>query len=404
MIVSRILLAGVLTLGLGIAIGWWMARDWTNDRPPEESTEAASDVLYWYDPMRPEVHFDKPGPSPFMDMALVPKYGTGKDGGGISISPRVTQNLGVRTAPVRAVEIAPRMTVTGSVAIDERSRVTVSTRAAGWLERLDVRAAGDAVRRGQRVAGLYSPDLLAAQEEFLLALRTDDAALLPAARRRLALLGIGSGQVQRIASRGAPERQIEILAPIDGVVTELPVQEGVALSTGMPVVTLADLSQVWVFAEVPESQGAWLQVGQIVEIGLADPRADLTQGRVDYLYPELSPATRTIRVRILVPNDKFALRPGMTTRVTIAGEPRNALVIPTEALIRSGMRSAVILADGDGQFRPVAVESGVEQGDQTEILEGLKAGEKVVVSGQFLIDSEANLRGALERLLPGEGR
>lgn len=404
MITPRILLIAALALCVGLAIGWWLHRGTAGSAGSDKPAEAVSDVLYWYDPMRPEVHFDKPGTSPFMDMALVAKRGASKDDGGIAISPRMTQNLGVRTALAEDLAIAPRVTVTGSVAVDERSRVTVNARAAGWIERLDVRATGDAVLRGQRVAGLYSPDLLAAQEEFLLALRSDDAPLIAAAERRLGLLGLSSSQVQRIASRRKAERQVDVLAPINGVVTELPVQEGAALSAGMPIMLLADLAQVWVLAEVPESQAGWLKAGQTAEIALAGSRSDPVLGRVDYLYPELSTATRTVRVRILVPNSKLTLRPGMTTRVIIAGESRNVLAIPGEALIRSGDRAAVILAESGGRFRPVAVESGVEQGEQVEIRRGLKTGDRVVVSGQFLIDSEANLRNALERLLPGEGQ
>jgi Cu(I)/Ag(I) efflux system membrane fusion protein len=187
-----------------------------------------------------------------------------------------------------------------------------------------------------------------------------------------------------------------------GVVTELLVREGASVAAGTPIVNLADLSRVWVIAAVPEAQGAWLKAGQSAVVTLASPGAVPIEGRVDYLYPELSAETRTTRVRILVQNDSLALRPGMSARVTIRGESRTALVVPSEALIRSGERTAVILADGEGQFRPVAVTAGLEQGEQTEITSGLKAGERVVVSGQFLIDSEANLRGALDRLLPGE--
>ncbi len=396
---TRNLLTAAVMLAVGIAIGWWL------NRPAAQGPGAgapAADILYWYDPMRPEAKFDKPGASPFMDMALVPKYAASRDDEGISISPQVVQNLGVRTAPATQKTVAPRVTVTGTIAVDERRLAVVSTRAAGWLERLDVRATGDTVRRGQRLGALYSPDLLAAQEEFLLALRANDRALIPAARRRLELLGMTNGQLERIESRDAPERQVEIVAPISGVVTELLVRQGAALTAGMPIVNLADLSRVWVLAEVPETQGTWLRAGQSAEVTLADPQALPVQGQLDYLYPELSAATRTTRVRIVVPNEQRALRPGMSARVVIHGEPRPAVVVPTEALIRSGERTVVILALPEGQFRPVAVEIGGEQGEETEVRGGLKAGEQVVVSAQFLIDSEANLRGALTRLLPGE--
>jgi Cu(I)/Ag(I) efflux system membrane fusion protein len=396
------LLAGVVLLGAGISLGWWLNRSPVQDNAADATAKGPGDVLYWYDPMRPEVKFDKPGQSPFMDMTLLPKYRASAGEDGIAINPRVTQNLGVRTTPVMAAPVMPRVTVTGTVAVDERRLAVVTTRAGGWIERLAVRAVGDPVKRGQRLGALYSPDLLAAQEEFLLGIRSGDQLLIPAARRRLELLGVTSGQLDRIARRGVPDRQIEIVAPMGGVVTELLMREGAAVAAGMPIMTLADLSRVWVIAAVPEAQGAWLQAGQSAEVTLASPGSLPIKGQVDYLYPELSAETRSTRARILVQNDRLALRPGMSARVTIQGESRTALVVPTEALIRSGERTAVILAVGEGQFRPVAVTTGLEQGEQTEITSGLKADELVVVSGQFLIDSEANLRGALDRLLPGE--
>ncbi len=395
-------LSGVLLLGVGVTIGWWLNRTPVQDNAAASAKGAVGDVLYWYDPMRPEVKFDQPGPSPFMDMALVPKYRASAADGGIAINPRVSQNLGVRTMLVTEAAVAPQVTVTGLVAVDERRLAVVTSRAAGWIEKLDVRAAGDPVQRGQRLAALYSPDLLAAQEELLLAFGTGDQDLIPAARRRLELLGVTSAQLDRIVRRGVPDRQIDIVAPIAGVVTELLVREGASVAAGMPIANLADLSRVWVIAAVPEAQGAWLQAGQSAEITLASPGSVPIRGRVDYLYPELSVETRTTRVRILVQNNELALRPGMSARVTIQGGPRTALVIPSEALIRSGERTAIILAVGEGQFRPVAVTAGLEQGERTEIRSGLKAGDRVVVSGQFLIDSEASLRGALDRLLPDE--
>jgi Cu(I)/Ag(I) efflux system membrane fusion protein len=300
-----------------------------------------------------------------------------------------------------AASLAPRVAVTGTVAVDDRRTTVVATRAAGWLEELDVRAVGDPVVAGQRLAGLYSPELLAAQEEYLLALRSDDTVLIPAARRRLELLGVTAAQVARVAARGSAERLVDIVAPSGGVVTDLAVRPGSALSAGALIASIADLSRVWVLAEVPESRGAWLQAGQRAAMELAGSGAQQLEGQIDYLYPQLSAATRTVRLRITLSNEALTLRPGMTARVTVQGPSRDALLVPTEALIRSGERTALIVAEGEGSFRPVAVVAGVEQGERTEIVSGIQAGERVVVSGQFLIDSEANLRMALDRLLPG---
>jgi Cu(I)/Ag(I) efflux system membrane fusion protein len=381
---------------------WWLGPRQNRQSGVGPVPAADDDVLYWYDPMRPEVHFDKPGRSPFMDMELVAKPRGSAGGGSVAIDPRTLQNLGVRTAAAVQADMAPAVTATGTVAVNERRIAIITTRAGGWLERLDVRAVGDKVRRGQRIGGLYSPDLLAAQEEYLLAIRSDDQLLIPAARRRLELLGIGRSQLDRLVRSGSVERQADILAPANGVVTDLLVREGGAVASGMPIMNLADLSEVWVIAEVPESQGSWLASGQDVQMTVANADAQPIQGRLDYVYPEVAAATRTIRVRIVVPNESGTLRPGMSARVTLQGPSRSVVLVPTAALVRSGERTAVILAEGGGQFRPAAVVAGAEQGDQTEIRSGLQAGDRVVVSGQFLIDSEANLRGVLDRLQPGD--
>lgn len=402
---SQKILAVVLLTG-AVALGWWLGRGPQAPVPASSagSKAPAGDVLYWYDPMRPEVKFDKPGPSPFMDMALVPKYGASADDSGVSINPRTAQNLGVRTTVAKEATLTPRVTATGSIAVDERRINQVVARATGFIESLGVRATGEPVQRGQRLAGLYSPELLAAQEEYLLAVRIDDQPVIAAARRRLELLGVSAAQLDRIRRADAAERQVDVLAPIDGVVTELLVREGAAVNGGMPLMTLADLSRVWIVAEVPQSQGAWLAPGQAAQVTLPAAGQAPVEGQLDYVYPEVSPTTRTLRVRIAVANDTLTLRPGLSVRVDLLGTPRSALLVPSAALIRSGERSAVILAEGEGQFRPVAVVAGLEQGEQTEIIRGLKAGDAVVTSGQFLIDSEANLRGALDRLLPGDSR
>ncbi len=383
------------------ALVWWWSHHASGISPVNQSA-TTENVLYWYDPMRPEVHFDKSGQSPFMDMALVPKLRDSAEGDSVTISPRMSQNLGLRTAPATEAIMVPQITVTGTISVDDRRRAVVATRAAGWIETLDVRAAGDLVRSGQRLAGLYSPDILAAQEEYLLAIRSDDATLIPVARRRLELLGVATAQIDRITRRSAAEREVDIIAPMSGVITDLLVREGAAVASGTTVMGFADLSEVWVIAEVPESQGPWLKAGQTAEIASAGAGDKSISGYIDYLYPELAATTRTIRARVILSNADNSLRPGMAVLVKLKGESRKTLVVPTEALIRSGERTAVILAEAGGYFRPANVIAGVEQDEQTQILSGLRAGDLVVVSGQFLIDSEANLRGALDRLQQGE--
>lgn len=365
-------------------------------------------ILYWYDPMVPDKHFDRPGKSPFMDMELVPKYAneavpqTGSAAAdSVHIDPRIVQRLGIRTAPVTRSSFAPRIEATGVVEVDERRMVAVISRTAGFVERLQLRAVGDPVRRGQSVAAVYSPELYAAQEELLLAARSGDAALLQASKQRLALLGLSAGQIESVLRSGRAQRQAAVLSPSDGVVTELNVREGEQVQPGTPLMRIADLSHVWIGVDIPEAQGGAIGADRPVEVRLAALPGRVFEGRVEYLYPRLETSTRTLRARLVLDNPELALKPGMYAQVSLLGGARSeALVIPSEALIRTGERSLVILAEGEGRFRPALVKPGADRAGQTEILAGLQEGETVVVSGQFLIDSEANLRSVLARMLP----
>jgi Cu(I)/Ag(I) efflux system membrane fusion protein len=371
---------------------------------PAPSTEQQHKVLYWYDPMRPEVKFDKPGKSPFMDMQLVPKYADEAAGSGVSIDPRMAQNLGVRTAAVEAGTFWRRVDTAGSVQADERRIVSVQSRVTGWVERLHVRAVNDRVTRGQLLAEIYAPDLLAAQEEYLLLSAHQDAGeqdrqLAQAARQRLSLLGLSEAQIERVRATGKAQRTIGVLAPAGGIVQDLGAREGAQISPGTSLFTLVDLWSVWVMAEVPEDQLGWIGTGRAAKVRIsAYPREEF-EGRVDFIYPGVNPETRTVRARLSVPNTALKLKPGMLAEVTIFGGPkREVLLVPSEAVIRSGTRNVVLVADGPGKFRSVPVEVGMEGNGKTEVLAGLNVGEQVVVSGQFLLDSEANLRTGLSRL------
>ncbi|TXH04494.1 MAG: efflux RND transporter periplasmic adaptor subunit [Nevskiaceae bacterium] len=356
--------------------------------------------LYWYDPMKPDQHFDKPGKSPFMDMQLVPMYGDNAGGGDIiSIDPRTVQNLGIRTATVERHMVTQELRAPGSVAINENRIEVVQTRAAGWIEKLHVRALNDPVRKGQLLAEVYSPDLFAAQQEFVLASRAKDAALTASARQRLLLLGLSDGQLVRLEKTGEAQRRVAYYSPVDGVVTELGVRDGAQVSPGMSLYTLADLSKVWVNAEVSETQAANLAPGGAVDALLAALPGRTFAGQIDYVYPEVNSQTRTVRVRAMLNNKNLLLKPGMFADVVLGkGKAREALMVPSESLIRTGTRSTVIVAEAEGRFHPVEVRLGMQRDGQTEVLKGLEEGQKVVASGQFLIDSEANLRGVFNKL------
>jgi Cu(I)/Ag(I) efflux system membrane fusion protein len=359
--------------------------------------------LYWYDPMRPSVHFDKPGKSPFMDMELVPKYSeqapniSGSSGGGIRIDPRLVETLGLRRATVERGDMARTLNTVGLIGVDEHRIEAIQVREPGWVERLGVRAVGDSVRRGQLLAGVYSPDLLATQQEFLLACGASDPQLIAAAGHRLALFGVSESQIARIQKTGQAERLVDYRAPFDGYVMDLGVRQGAAVEAGTTLFQLADLTSVWILAEVPETQAAWIKAGDRAVLTVPAFPGERFTGRVDYVYPELSETTRTLKLRIIVQNPDKTLRPGMFATTQLSGIPlRQVLTVPTEAIIKTGTRSVIIVAEDESHFRPVEVRVGAELDDRSQILEGLSVGQSVVASGQFLIDSEAELRGAFE--------
>jgi Cu(I)/Ag(I) efflux system membrane fusion protein len=359
-------------------------------------------VLYWYDPMVPQQKFDKPGKSPFMDMQLVPKYADeGGDEGTVSISPRVVQSLGIRTAEARPGSLAPKLTAVGSVEYNERSVVLVQPRANGFIEKLYVRAPLDPVRAGDPLVEILFPEWAAAQEEFLLLRRLsgpDAEALRSAARQRLVLLGMSEEQIAAVERDGRAHARVTLRAPVSGVIAELGAREGMTASMGMTLFKIAGLGTVWVVAEVPEAQAGMLLPGAAVEARVPAYPADAFAGRLSAILPEVNAATRTVRARVEVANPAGKLKPGMYATLTFSARGREGLLVPSEAVISTGERAVVILAEGDGRFRAVDVEVGTESGDSAEIRKGLKAGDRVVVSGQFLIDSEASLRTTIARL------
>ncbi len=355
---------------------------------------------YWYDPMHPSEHFEKPGKSPFMDMQLVPKYAKDAAPGSIAVGSRVVQNLGLRLAKVEQGSFARVVDTVGSVGVDEHRIEAVQVRQPGWVERLDVRAVGDTVRRGQLLAGIYSPDLLATQQELLIARRSNDPQLIEAARRRLALFGLSETQIARVERTQLVERRVDYYAPFDGYVLDLGARQGAEVQPGTMLFQLVDGNIVWITAEVPETQAAWLKPGDRAEIEVPALPGERFEGQVDYLYPELTQATRTLKVRVVVKNPHRHLRPGMFAAAHFQSMTQErALTVPSESVIKTGMRSFVIVADDDTHFRPTRVRVGAEQAGRSEILEGLTLGQNVVSSGQFLIDSEANLRGAFDNLV-----
>jgi Cu(I)/Ag(I) efflux system membrane fusion protein len=311
----------------------------------------------------------------------------------------MVSNLGVRTALAEQGSLSRRIETVGYVAYDEDTLHHVHTRVDGWIEKLATKSTGDAVSKGQLLFELYSPTLVNAQQEFLAALRSTNSALLKASEDRLTALGVGDDEIARLNRERTVNQRIRVYAEADGVIAHLGVREGIFVSPSTEVMSVANLDRVWVLADVFERQSAWVQVGQQAVVELDYVPGETWHGTVDYVYPELDPVTRTLRVRLRFDNDSEALRPNMFARVTIDGENTGEVVhIPREALIRGGSIDRVVLALGGGRFRSQAVEVGIESGDRVAIRDGLEAGDRIVVSGQFLIDSESNIEAALSRM------
>jgi membrane fusion protein, copper/silver efflux system len=368
-------------------------------------------ILYYRDPMVPDKHFDAPAQSPFMDMMLVPVYGggtVGDDNSKVSVSPRTQQNLGLRTAEVMPGRLQLETAAVGSVAWNERDQSVVQARAAGFIERLHVRATLDRVATGQVVAELLVPEWVGPQAEFLALKKAagGDATLLTAARQRLRLLGMSEKQIDHVDASNSVQPRQDLVAPSGGVVTELIARVGMTVTPGMTLARINGLATVWVAAELPESQAARVRPGTPAELRAPGTPGAVFRGKVQALLPEVNLTTRTRQARIELANPRGVLVPGMAVTVKFTDTRSNkALLIPTEALIQTGTRSVVMLAEADGHFTPVVVEAGLESNGQTEIRRGLKLGQRVVVSSQFLIDSEASLKGVEARLnAVGEAR
>ncbi len=353
-------------------------------------------VLYWHDPMVPGPRFDKPGKSPFMDMQLVPVYADEGNEAGVRISPQVQQNLGVRLASVTRAQVADAFDAVGTVQFDERRTEAVQTRVAGYIERLWVRAPMEFVRKGQGLATIYAPDWLGPQNEYLALKRAGVSQdLLAAARERMHALSIPDVLLRQSEQAGTAQARFTLPAPVSGVVAELGVREGVAVTPGMTLFRIAALDQVWVVADIPEAQAGRLLRGQKVRAVLqADPSQSFA-GDLKEILPQVNTATRSVQARFEVDNRAGRLLPGTLLRLQLAGPVTDRLVVPAEAVIRTGTRAVAIVRRQDGSFEPHEVQLGADLGDSVEVLQGLRAGDQVVASGQFLVDSEARLKSVL---------
>ena len=387
------------------------------EEPPSPVPPVQKRVLYWYDPMKPEVHFNHPGKSPFMDMELEPKYaeetttGTAAPPPGYSVV-RIPlerrQEIGVTTTKVEKQTVSGAIETNGVVAEDEGRVHAVNAKFAGYIETLFVDRTGQSVRRNQRLLTVYSPDLVATERELLLAVEnarrlrnsssreaSDDAtSLLAATRERLRLWDIPDSEIDRIERSGQVSKSLTLYSPSSGIVLKKAALPGMAITPGMELYTVADLSTVWVLADVYQSEMAVIAPGNTATVSASFLPGETFRGKIDFVYPTVSEETRTVKVRIVIPNPKGSLKPGMFVHTALQSHGREALAIPRSALIQTGERQIVFVERPAGVFAPREIKTGVAGKDSIEILSGLSEGDNVVTSANFLIDSESRI-GAL---------
>jgi Cu(I)/Ag(I) efflux system membrane fusion protein len=408
--------AGALALlVVGVGGGDWWARRMMMSEPaadsptfrgiganPPGASAGTGKPLYWYDPMMPNQHFAKPGKSP-MGMEMVPKYSDAdSESGGVRVSSGVIQNLGIRLGRVEKASLKSGLHAVGSVDFDDRLVEVVQARVEGYVTHLNVKAPLERVHRGQPLATILAPQWLEAQQEYLALVdaRSQSAeALQDAARQRLVVLGVPDAAIRAVATKHETNATTTLVAPIDGVVTELGVRDGTAFMAGASLFRINGLATVWVNAQIPESRVSMVPLDSTVEAHATAWPGTTFKGRVIALLPQVDPQTRTLSVRVALDNPAFQLSPGMWVALDFTApaiEPQ--LVVPSEAVIVTGERSVVIVAGEKGSFDVANVSTGVEQDGRTPILSGLKEGQSIVLSGQFLIDSEASLTSAVNRL------
>ena len=391
---------------------------------PAPGAKKERKIKYWISPMDPGYISDKPGKAP-CGMDMVPVYEDEGEAaatpGAIAVSPATVQSMGVRTAKVEVRPLSRDTITVGTVTFNERNLATINTKVNGWVEKLYINATGDPVRKGQTLLSIYSPDLVSAQDEYLLALRNMKALgkspvpemaaganrLLEASRRRLDYFDITPRQIETLKKTGQVKKHLVLMSPATGIVTKRLVTQGLYVQAGMPLLEVVDLSTVWVDADIYQYELPWIKVGQKVEMTLQYMPGETFPGVIDYIYPYLKEQTRTARVRLKFPNPQLKLKPEMFAQVTIKSPvTKDAVVVPTEAVLDTGLKQHVFIALGGGKFEPREVKLGVygDGNNFREVLSGLQGGEEVVTSAQFLLDSESRFREAVAQMLHGAGK
>lgn len=371
-------------------------------------------IKYWVAPMDPTFIRDEPGQSP-MGMDLVPVYeDEAVTGSIISIDPVTSQNMGVRTTQVVKKDLSRTVRTVGLVAYEEPKQFSVNSKVDGWVERLYINETGQFVKKGSALLEIYSPELVSAQEEFLLARNNSQSLaqspfpsiadganrLLESSRRRLKLWDISERQIKRLEESGEVAKTLTLYAPYDGIVSMKMVREGQFIKRGMELLMLSDISKIWIYADIYEYEMAWVKLGQKAKIMLPYIGSDPIESEVSYIYPFVEPKTRTIKARFDIDNPDFTLKPDMYVNVRLESEPvKDALAVPIEAVMNSGEKKLVFAALGDGRFEPRQIKVGMQDEEgYVQIIQGVLEGERVVTSAQFLFDSESRLREAIQKM------
>ena len=393
------ILAAVLIAGGG---GYWLGQR-GESASEADSGQPGRKILYWYDPMVPQERYDDPNSLSSMGMKTQPKYAAeGNASGtasGVTVDPAAMQNLGIRIVSAQMGSLSATLNVTGSIDFNQRDVAIVQARSGGFVSRVYARAPGDVVRAGAPIADVQLPEWGGAQTEFLAVRRLGRPELTAAARQRLRLLGMPEGVISRVERSGRTNGTVTITSPISGVIQTLDARAGMTLAQGQTLAQVTGIGTVWLNAAVPEAQAGTVRSGQSATATLTAFPGETFGGRIIAILPTAQADSRTLTVRIELANRGGRLRPGMFAQVALGGTGITALLVPSESVIRTGARTIVMLATGNGRYQPAEVRTGREGGGQTEILEGLAVGEKVVASGQFLLDSEASLTGIAARKL-----
>jgi Cu(I)/Ag(I) efflux system membrane fusion protein len=370
-----------------------------SEETPTSSTEKK--ILYWVAPMDSNYRRDKPGKSP-MGMDLVPVYEESASGenapGTVTISPETIQTMGVRTVRAEIAPFGSQVRAVGVIEADQRAQQELTTRVEGWIEDLKIEAVGDVVAKGDIFYRLYSPELISAQKDYISALSTGIKGRINATRKRLEFLGAQPSVIAAITKRKTAIEKLPVYAENNGTVSQIMAREGSYMKPGEMIAQIEDYSKVWVEASVAEQDMPFIASDATAEVSFPNLNEKSYSAEVDYIYPTVDTNTRIGKVRLLLPNESGALRPGLFADVVFESELKQRLAVPTESILYDSEGAHVIMALGDGKFAPQNIKTGISSGGKTEVVSGLEAGANIVVSSQFLIDSESSLKESLNKM------